>query len=162
MAVSELIGAAVGIVLLIVVSYVVVTSTLVTAETVAGTQKDLTLAQEARLRTSVSLTDPHNATEEASIILANLTNTGSEPISDFKHMDVLVYDQDEMSYETCTYDPTGGTAGTWNIENRYGEFIHPYSLDPGEVYQVRIVTSGDAPAWFQITTANGVYASAFK
>ncbi len=71
-------------------------------------------------------------TEQSSIVMANLTNTGTEIISDFKHMDVLVYDQELMAYEICTYDETGGTAGTWNIANRFGEFIHPYSLDPGE------------------------------
>ena len=161
MAVSEIIGAVVGVMLLVVVAYVIVTSTLVTGETIAGTQKDLVLQQEARLRTSISLDDPHNATEQASIIMANLTNTGTEPISDFKHMDVLVYDQELMTYGICTYDETGGTAGTWNIANRYGEFIHPYSLDPGERYQLRIMSNGNRPKWIQVTTANGVYASAF-
>ena len=76
-------------------------------------------------------------------------------------MDVIVYDKESMNYEICTYDAAGGTAGTWNIANRYDEFIHPYSLDPGEKYQIRIMTQGNQPKWFQITTANGVYASAF-
>jgi flagellar protein FlaF len=160
MAVSELIGAAVGIILLIVVAYVVVSGTLVTAETVAGTQKDLSLLQESRMRTSLALRDVRNGTA-ASIVMANLSNDGTEIISDFKHMDVLVYDQELMAYDTCTYDMTGGTAGTWNIENRYGEFIHPYSLDPGEEYLIRIVSGGNQPKWLQITTANGVSASAF-
>lgn len=161
MAASELIGAAVGVILLIIVAYVVVTSTLVTAETVAGTQKDLVLQQEARMRTALALGDVYNGTEQSSIVMANLTNTGTETISDFKHMDVLVYDQELMAYEICTYDDVGGTAGTWNIANRYGEFIHPYSLDPGERYQIRILSTGEQPKWIQVTTANGVYASAF-
>lgn len=162
MAASELIGAAVGVILLIIVAYVVVTSTLVTAETVAGTQKELTLRQETRMRTALSLSDLYNTTDQSSIIMANLSNTGTETISDFKHMDVLVYDQELMVYGICTYDETGGTAGTWNIANRYGEFIHPYSLDPGERYQIRIMTTGNQPKWIQVTTADGVYASAFR
>jgi hypothetical protein len=161
MAVSEIVGAAVGVMLLIIVAYVVVSSTLFTAETVATTQKDLTLREEARLRTAFSITDQFNETETSSIIYATITNTGAETIGDFFHMDVIVYDRELMDYRTCTYDETGGTAGTWNIVSRFDEFIHPYALDAGERYQIRIMSYGNQPKWFQVTTANGVYASAF-
>jgi flagellar protein FlaF len=161
MAVAEIIGAAVGVMLLVIVAYVVVSSTLISAETVAGAQKDLTLREEARMRTAFSITDQFNETEQSSIIYATLTNTGAETISDLHHMDVLVYDQELRDYGICTYDETGGTAGTWNIVSRYDEFIHPYALDAGERYQIRIMSHGDQPKWFQVTTANGVYASAF-
>ena len=129
------------------------------AETVTSAQKDLTLRQETRIRTAFAINDQYNLTDSR-IILANITNTGNEIISDFKHMDVIVYDKDSMEYEVCIYDATGGTAGTWNIANRYNEFIHPYSLDPGERYQIRIVSNYNQPKWFQITTADGIYASA--
>ncbi len=161
MAVSEIIGAAVGVILLVVVAYVVVGSTLFAAETMANTQKDLTLQQEARIRTAFTLTDQVNETEHSYIIYANITNTGTEIISDFKHMDVIVYDKEFGKYEFCKYDTAGGTQDTWNIENTYSEFIHPNELDPGEKYHIRIVIKGTQPKWFQITTANGVYASAF-
>jgi hypothetical protein len=160
MAVSEIIGAAVGVILLVFVAYVVVGSTLFAAETMANAQKDITLLQESRMRTAFAISDAFNATTSSYIIYANVTNTGSEIISDFKHMDVIVYDKESMTYDVCTYDATGGTQGTWNIENRYSEFIHPYSLDPGEKYQIRIVSKANQPKWFQITTANGVYATA--
>ena len=123
------------------------------------TEKDL--LEEARLHTALALSNVYNTTDQSFIIMANLTNTGTETISDFKHMDVLVYDQEQMKYEICSYDEAGGTAGTWNIADRYGEFIHPYSLDPGERYQLRIMSNGNRPKWIQVTTANGVYASAF-
>ncbi|HSQ94115.1 MAG TPA: hypothetical protein VLL74_07465 [Methanoregula sp.] len=160
MAVSEIIGAAVGVILLVIVAYVVVGSTLIAGETVANSQKDLTIQQEARLRTSFAITDQYNLTD-ASILMANITNTGTEIISDFKHMDVIVYDRETGEYEVCTYDEAGGTAGQWNIANRYDEFIHPYSLDPGEKYLIRVMSTKNQPKWFQITTANGVYTSAF-
>jgi archaeal flagellar protein FlaF len=160
MAVSEIIGAAVGVILLVLVAYVVVGSTLFAAETMANTQKDLTLQQEARLRTALVITNQFNATTQSWVIYANITNTGTEIISDFKHMDVIVYDKETGSYGLCTYDKTGGTAGTWNIENTYGEFIHPNELDPGEKFHIRITSRANQPKWFQITTANGVYASA--
>jgi archaeal flagellar protein FlaF len=174
MAVSEIIGAAIGVLLLIIVAYVVVGSTLYAAETVSTAQKDLTLQQEARMRTSFIITEQFNQTDHSNIIIANITNTGTEIISDFKHTDVIVYDKpvsDVATYELYTYYDTmgGGTAGSgkWEIIRRYSddrghdEFIHPWELDPGERYQIRINCIKDNPKWFQITTANGVYASAF-
>jgi flagellar protein FlaF len=161
MAVSEIIGAAVGVILLIIVAYVIVSGTLIAGETMANTQKDITLLQEARLRTSIQLSGiEHNK----SIIYANLTNTGSEIIGDFKHMDVIVYDNDLPDhYKVLPYAPGGvpETPLAWGIDNRYSDFIHPYQLDPGEVFRIRINSAGDNPGWFQITTGNGVYASAF-
>ncbi len=161
MAVSELIGAAVGVILLVVVAYVVVGSTLFAAETVTTTQKDLTIQQEIRMRTMIEISHvEHNS----SIIEANITNTGSEIISDFKHMDVLVYDND-LGDHYALYPYAAGipavTPHSWGIDDPFGEFIHPFELDPGETYRIRINTGGSSPGWFQITTANGVYASAF-
>jgi archaeal flagellar protein FlaF len=158
MAVSEIIGAAVGVILLMIVAYVVVGSTLFAAETVTAAQKDLTLLQESRMRTAFSITDQKN---ESTMIIANITNTGTEIIGDFKHMDVLVYDKDSGTYEVCTYTPGAVTGGHWGINPNPEEFIHKMELDPGEKYQIWIQPSGTSPKWFQITTANGVYASAF-
>lgn len=161
MAVSELIGAAVGVILLVIVAYVVVGSILFAADTMANTQKDLTAQQESRIRTAFSLTDQFNSTDQSYIIYANITNTGTEIISDFKHMDVIVYDKESGGYEVCIYDEAGGTQGTWNIDTTYSEFIHPNELDPGERYRIRVVSKGNQPKWMQVTTANGVYASGF-
>jgi flagellar protein FlaF len=161
MAVSEIIGAAVGVILLVIVAYVVVGSTLFAAETMANAQKDLTFQQESRIRTAFTLTDQFNGTDQSYIVYANITNTGTEIISDFKHMDVIVYDKEFGGYEFCRYDEAGGTQGTWDIENHYSDFIHPNELDPGERYHIRIVIKGTQPKWMQITTANGVYASGF-
>jgi archaeal flagellar protein FlaF len=160
MAVSEIIGAAVGVLLLIIVAYVVVGSTLFAAETVTTAQKDLTLLQEARLRTAFSITDQKN---ESTMIIANITNTGTEIIGDFKHMDVIVYDGTSGDYEICNYTTDAVTAGRWGINPNSEEFIHKMELDPGERYQIWIqppvlITN---PKWFQITTGNGVSASAF-
>ena len=159
MAVAGIIAAAVGVMLLIVVGYVVVSATITTAETVTNAQKDVTLQNEMRLGTAIAITDPEN---NSSIITSNVTNTGTEIISDFKHINVLVYDSGSNNYQICNYNPGGsGTPGTWNITNRYQDFIHPSELDPGEKYQIRVATQGSSPKWFQITAGNGVYASAF-
>ena len=161
MAVSEIIGAAVGVILLVIVAYVVVSGTLYAGETMATAQKDLTLQQEARIRTGLTLTDLTNETPDAYMIVGNLTNTGTEIISDFKHTDVIVYDIEDGTYEICTYKEDLNR-GYWRVIDNYGEFIHPNELDPGEVYKIEIRTVADAPKWFQITTANGVSASGFK
>jgi flagellar protein FlaF len=159
MAVAGIIAAAVGVMLLIIVGYVVVGATITTAETVTNAQKDVTLQNEMRLGTAIVITDPENL---SSIITSNVTNTGTEIISDFKHINVLVYDSGSNDYQICNYNPGGSSIpGTWIITNRYQDFIHPSELDPGEKYQIRVATSGSSPYWFQITTSNGVYASAY-
>ncbi len=81
MAVAGIIAAAVGVMLLIVVGYVVVGATITTAETVTNAQKDVTLQNEMRLGTAIVITDPENS---SSIITSNVTNTGTEIISDFR------------------------------------------------------------------------------
>ena len=58
MAVAGIIAAAVGVMLLIVVGYVVVSATITTAETVTSAQKDVTLQNEMRLGTAFTITDP--------------------------------------------------------------------------------------------------------
>jgi archaeal flagellar protein FlaF len=156
-AVAGIIAAAVGVMLLIVVGYVVVGATITTAETVTNAQKDVTLQNEMRLGTAIVITDP---IKSSSNITSNVTNTGTEIISDFRHMDVIVYDTGSNDYQVCTYN-SGGNPGTWDIANRYQDFIHPSELDPGEKYQIRVATGGSSPYWFQITTSNGVYASAY-
>jgi flagellar protein FlaF len=159
MAAAGIIGTAVGVILLIVVAYVVVGATLTAAETVSNAQKDVTLQNQMRIGTAFTITDGiHNS----SIIYTNVTNTGTEIIRDFNHMDILVYDNVSADYRICTYDTTGsGTPGTWYISDYYQEFIHPSELDPGEKFQFRVNTQGTSPEWFQITAGNGVYASAF-
>jgi flagellar protein FlaF len=159
MAVAGIIAAAVGVMLLIVVGYVVVSATITTAETVTSAQKDVTLQNEMRLGTAFTITDPQNS---SSIITSNISNTGTEIISDFRHMDVIVYDSGTKDYHVCTYDASAsGNPGTWDITNHYQDFIHPSELDPGEKYQIRVATRGSSPYWFQITSGIGVYASAY-
>jgi len=160
MAAAGIIGTAVGVILLIVVAYVVVGATLTAAETVTNAQKDVTLQNQMRIGTAFTISDEiHNS----SVIYSNVTNTGTEIIRDFKHMDILVYDKTVSNdYQICIYNTTeSGTQCTWDISNHYQDFIHPSELDPGEKYRVRVNTQGSSPEWFQITAGNGVYASAF-
>jgi hypothetical protein len=92
-----------------------------------------------------------------------VNNTGNEIIGDFQHMDILVYDKTTKDYSLCTYDKSGsGLSGTWSIISRGTDDIHPWLLDPGESYEIIIITTPTTtPDWFQITTSNGVYASTY-
>jgi len=159
MAAAGIIGTAVGLILLIVVAYVVVGATLTAAETVTNAQKDVTMQNQMRIGTAFTITDQ---IYNNSIIYSNVTNTGTEIIRDFNHMDILLYNNESDTYQNCIYNTTiSGTQCTWEISEHYQDYIHPSELDPGEKYQFRVNTRGFSPDWFQITSGNGVYASAF-
>jgi flagellar protein FlaF len=158
MAVAEIIGAAVGVLLLIIVAYVVVGSTLTAAETVSNAQKDITLLNEARLRTSISL-NRSEISNTTSVLDFSVTNTGNEIISDFNHMDLYTWDDSATGYKYYTYDKyIQGTPGTWSIIQIENDIIHPNSLDPGEKMWIRVNFIGVKPRWIQLTTSNGVTA----
>jgi hypothetical protein len=155
MAVADLIGAAVGVMLLVIVAYLLVGSTLSTAEIVTNAQKAAALQEQTQLRTDFTIGE---VIPEGSNINCTINNTGKEIISDFKHMDVIVYDSGTGDFQVYPYSVTGGT-GTWRIISKGQEIIHPSELDPGETYRIFIETTEASPAWFQITTGNGVYDS---
>ncbi|MFA5347015.1 MAG: hypothetical protein WC294_02675 [Methanoregula sp.] len=160
MAVAEIIGAAVGVLLLIIVAYVIVGGTLSAGETIASAQKDLSSLTEARLRTSIIL----NKTEtnlSGQGLNFSVTNAGNEMIGDFSHMDILIRTGGEPSgYQHLTYNGNiCGTEGTWCM---YGDIVpdsvHPRQLDPGEKMWVWATFAGGSPVWFQVTTGNGINA----
>jgi len=161
-AVSEIIGAAVGVLILIIVAYVVVGGTLTAAETVSNAQKDLTLRQEARMQTSLEITDKD---KNGPVINISVTNTGTEVIRDFSHMVIFTHTNgDAAGYRHLTYGDTCGIEGTWCIPDPgiVPDTIHPKELDPGEKMWIFAVSpAGTAPDWCQVTTGNGVYASAY-
>jgi flagellar protein FlaF len=155
MAVADLIGAAVGVILLVIVAYLLVGSTISTAEIVTNAQKTAVLQEETQLRTDFTISEINR--EDDYTFNCTINNNGTEIISDFKHMDVIVYDGTN-NYQLCTYS-TVASPGTWTIVGYGNEVIHSHELDPGESYIIRVTTLGISPHWFQITTGNGVYAS---
>ncbi len=159
MAVAEIIGAAVGVLLLIIVAYIVVGSTLTTAETVSNAQKNVAQLSEARLRTSIAL-NKTEATLSGQGLNFSVTNNGNEMIADFTHMDILIRNNgDPGGYQHLTYSSMCGMESTWCI---FGELvpdtIHPRQLDPGEKMWVWATFTGASPEWFQMTTGNGINA----
>lgn len=164
MAVAEIIGAAVGVLLLVVVAYVLVGGTLSTAETVVAAQKDLTHLQEVRLRTSLTITD-HSI--NGSQIDFHIINNGNEPIDDLQQMDVFSYNNTDpyTGYYKYFYE-NSGNEGTWYIPGNgfENDNIHPGQLDPGVKVWIVMIPSSSEPWYYpkpdniQVTTSNGVSA----
>jgi len=162
MASAEIIGAAIGILLMMIVAYLLVGSTLTAAEIVTTAQKDVTLQNEARMRTSIIIFNPTvNTAADPSFINFYLNNTGSEPISDFSHMDIFTSYLNAPGYQRYTYN-TGGAVWTWKYDTINPDLIHPQVLDPGEVMYICVTYpfSNPKPNWTLVSTANGVYTSA--
>jgi flagellar protein FlaF len=165
MAVAEIIGAAIGIMLLVIVAYILVGSVLTTAEVVTNAQKDITLQQEARLRTDISFF-PSSAQifsdiQEPNLIFC-LNNTGNEVIRDFTHVDVFTTNEAEL--QRYTYDSyfdftASGAAKYWSISRFDRDFVHPGMLDPGEAVWINATYVGNKPTTVLVSTSNGVYSS---
>lgn len=158
MAVAEIIGAAVGVILLVIVAYVLVGATLSTAEIVVTAQKDQTLLSEARLRTDLAL-NKSEISISGNGLNFSVTNTGNEVIADFEHADIYTFDNGITEYQYYTYDLTGSAdSGTWTILEIVNDNIHPKQLDPGEKAWIMVTFSDNDPVWVMISTNNGVTA----
>ncbi|MGD1004068.1 MAG: hypothetical protein ABR887_01455 [Methanoregulaceae archaeon] len=143
MPIGELIGAAIGIMLLIIVAYVVVGSVLVTTQISLSAQRDVAWQNEARLNTQMIIS---NKSSEGTNVYLTVNNTGNEIISDFSHMYII-------SSTNCNPVPffynfsTSGTINpwNWNISRIYAgafpESQHIGMLDPGEEMDI----------WYQFT-----------
>lgn len=153
-----MIGAAVGVILLVIVAYLLVGSVLSISQTVTSAQKSATLLEEQQLKTNFAISQ---AEVDATDINCTIKNIGNEPISDFSQMDVYVYDSGTGTFQLYRYASTPGTQGTWTITSTGTDIIHPGELDPGDTYRILVQTEGASPAWFQITTANAVSASSY-
>jgi flagellar protein FlaF len=158
MAVAEIIGAAIGVMLLVLVAYLLVGGTLSTAETVVTAQKDLTLLQEARLRTSISIVETDHAVNGSNLYF-NVTNSGNERVSDLPHMEVFSFNKTHgYTYYRYSNDLSDGT---WSPDHFQNDYIHVKELDPGVNMWgiVRFLPGDPKPDSIQVTTSNGVSAS---
>jgi len=170
MAGAEVIGAAIGVLLLILVGYLVVGSTLTAAEIVTTAQKDVTLQNEARLNTAIEISDITIEGQVAPSTLLNLKfnlkNSGSEVVGDFKHMDVYVTPNGfSPIYHKATVIPGPGVAkSTWGYTSILQDIIHPNMLDPNETMLVEIdgFDSLTLPLQISMITPNGAQATKTK
>ena len=148
MAGAEIIGAAVGVLLLILVGYFLIGSALTTADIITTAQKDITLQTEVRLQTSIEINSISSWDPRTTFILKN---TGQEPISDFSHMDVVLY---STGIPPTLY--SNGNGG-WSHGSPTGT-LRPNILDPEEKMEITVYNDGTTtPEYIQVICANGVY-----
>ncbi|WAC04107.1 MAG: hypothetical protein OS112_06445 [Methanoregula sp.] len=153
MAGAEIIGAAIGVLLLILVGYLMIGSALTTAEVVSSAQKDITLQNEARLQTVFTISGVYSNP----VLTINIINSGSETIGDFNHMDVYVTPSDGSPvYHSFTDTGSGVAWSSWSNSGISPDNIHPGMLDPDETMVVTISGFTSPPAAVSVSTATGV------
>ena len=152
MAAASLIATTVGIILLIVTSYVLVSGTISTSEMVINAQKDMTAIHMNMIGTSLEITNISNTNTS---LYVNIINSGNEPILDFDSLDVYLQSVNSAPV-LYAYSKTGG-AGHWKKEYIIPDDMHPSQWDPGELLNLSIPT-GILPARICVIAGNGVSA----
>ncbi|MDD1666183.1 MAG: flagellin [Methanomicrobiales archaeon] len=159
MGAGTIIATAIVIVLLIVTGYVLIGGTLSTARIVALAQQAATEQETQRIHTRIEIVRAvTNATDGLTFILVN--NTGSEVIGHFDHVEVF------LLQGGAPYTYLNQSSGPWNWTYTITpDLVHPGLLDPDEVANLTVPYDPDPlkgpPEWVKVTTANGVYDSAY-
>jgi flagellar protein FlaF len=150
MGTASLVATAVGVLLLIITAYVMAGGTLSVAEVVATAEKEAISQHEVRIRTSIHIVSTSVETNMSRVI-AEIENTGSEPIGDFLHTDVYLQ-QDGVP----AHYPYGTGSNAWSVISIAPDEIHPGYLDSAETMTIAVLYTGSPPTWLQITTPTGV------
>jgi len=160
MAGAEIIGAAIGVLLLILVGYLLIGSALTTAEVVTSAQKDITVQNEARLQTVFAISGIYSTSLK--VLTVYIVNSGSETIGDFNHMDVYVTPSGGSPvYHSFTGTGSGVAGSSWSNTGISPDNIHTGMLDPDETMVVTI-TGFESPEFLSppiavsVSTATGV------
>jgi archaellum component FlaG (FlaF/FlaG flagellin family) len=144
MAGVDVIEAAIGITLLLIVSYVVIGSITTAAVTVTSAQNDITQSQLDRIGTSIMIADYHyhGPFSVTYYIDFRVKNTGNQVINDPDKMDLMVI---RGSNPPLLYKYGSGSSGSnsWYYDGNYdiditqgAEIINPGQWDPGEMMYV--------------------------
>lgn len=149
MAIANLIGAAIGVFLLILVAYLLVGATLLTAETVMAAQRDMTEVHAGVRGSSVSITGYAIAEENTKLYLM-VKNDGDTVIQNPQQMDLF------LAYEDGSQERK-----EWTLEQISPDIINPGFLDPGETLNMSTTISGEIPIWAKVATPTGSSASGY-
>jgi len=175
MAGAIIIMSAIGVLLLVLAGYVLVSGTLASADSIAAAQKDMAQKKDEQVHTAIQISGqvwdktPGGYNDNLTF---DLTNTGDTPIFKYSQMDVFVTVTTTTNYlERYTFNggAMGGMPGsdftkTWGYMTITPGTTHPYMLDPGETMKVNIgnfeVGGGKDPFVVIVTTPNGITADA--
>jgi len=128
---ASIIATALGIILLIVTAYVLVSGVLVASETVVEAQKDMTAIQVERIGTSIDISVP----SDTEIIIHNI---GSEIIRDLDKMDVYMRSNESGPWTLYHQSTHWSVVGGKNMINPNRNITITHSI--GSPYEVKIVT----------------------
>jgi len=156
MGAGTIIASAIIIVLLIITGYVLIGGTLSTAQIVMAAQRAAADKESERIHTQIAIFKASTNTTSQQVFI-EVNNTGSEVVRNFDHMEVYLL-QGDVPY---TYTNRSGE-WTYTINP---DMVHPTLLDPDEVANITVSYDPDplkgTPTWVKVTTANGVYDSAY-
>lgn len=155
MAAASLVATAFGIIIIIVTAYLLAGGALVTSEVITTAQKDLTDLQVKMLGTSMKVI---SSSSYGSTVYIEILNDGREPIRDFPHLDVFLYDRDS-DWSRYSYQTSSPPAiGYWAKESITPDNVYPHQWDPGETLNMSVTYSSITPSYFKIVTSNGITA----
>ncbi len=146
---ATIIGAIVGVFLLLVVAYLLIGATLITAEVVMTAQRDMTEVQTDKTGTSIAIED-HQIVDNTTLYLL-VKNDGTTVIKNPLQMDMF------LATETGTQ-----TREEWVKIEITPDFINPGFLDPGETLNMSMtIDELNPPIWVKVATPTGTAASAY-
>ncbi|HTY14551.1 MAG TPA: flagellar protein FlaF [Methanoregulaceae archaeon] len=152
MAFASILASAVGILLLIITAYVLVGGTLTMTQTVVNAQTDMTALHVKMLGTAVQI-EYTNVSAPGQLDIS-IMNTGTEPITDLAHMDVLL--KSGGGVPVLKIKDSG-----WVLVSISPDTVHPNQWDPGELLNMTVSFTDPSPDWVQVTTANGAFTSSY-
>lgn len=146
---ATIIGAIVGVFLLLVVAYLLIGATLITAEVVMTAQRDMTEIQTDRTGTSIAIED-HQIVDNSTLYVI-VKNDGTTVIRNPLQIDLF------LATSTGTH-----TREDWQKIGINPDLINPGFLDPGEQLNMSVsIDELNPPIWVKVATSSGTTASAY-
>jgi len=166
MAGAIIIACAIGILLLVLCGYVLVSGTLASADSIASAQKDMVIQSEGQRNTELEISNAEwQDTPGKDLLMFDLKNTGSAAIGDFNHTDMFIslgpdYIPVRYSFNGSRGITGDGTLKTWGYTTIIPDNTHPFMLDPGETMAVIITfpNFGHPNYVVNVSTPNGITA----
>jgi flagellar protein FlaF len=163
MGVGTIIASAIAIILLIITAYVLIGGTIVAAKTAVLAQRAISEQENQRIHTRIEIMNASTNLGDHKTFI-EVKNTGSEIVGDFDHIEVYLLQGGVPYTYTNLSAPYNWMYRILNPDLINPDMIHPGLLDPDEVANITVPyddSKGEPPGWVKVTTANGVYDSAY-
>jgi flagellar protein FlaF len=163
MGAGTIIASAIAITLLIITAYVLIGGTLATAKTAVLAQRAMSDQENQKIHTRIEIMNASTNLGDHTTFI-EVKNTGSEVVGEFDHIEVYLLQGGTPYTYTNLSAPNNWIYRILNPDLIHADTIHPGLLDPDEVANITVPyddTKGEPPTWVKITTANGVYDSAY-